>query len=90
MFFKKRVHTEEALVRFISARAFLVVMMICFFGFGMLGSVQAGSTIRLSDSLGAADPADFMTADLPDGAVVDITIDEAAPQIGRASCRVRV
>lgn len=79
MFFKKRENTDDILVRYISARAFLLVMMVCFFGFGILGSVQAGVAPQASDSLGAADPADFMAADLPDGVIVDITLDAPAP-----------
>jgi murein DD-endopeptidase MepM/ murein hydrolase activator NlpD len=79
MFFKKRVNTEEALVRFISARAFVVVILVWFFGFGILGSVQAGAVPQVPDSLGAADPADFMVANLVDGVVVDVTLDDPAP-----------
>jgi hypothetical protein len=56
MFFRKRVSTEEALVRYVGARTFLVVMSVWFFGFGILGSVQVGSAQQASDSLGAADP----------------------------------
>jgi len=79
MLCKKRTYTEEALVRCISTRAFLVVMLVWFFGFGILGSVQPGFVPQAADSLGAADPADFMVADLPEGGVVEIILDEPAP-----------
>jgi murein DD-endopeptidase MepM/ murein hydrolase activator NlpD len=79
MLFKRWRNTEEALVRYASARVFLLVTMVWVFGFGFAGSVQNGVAAQLSDSLGAADPADFVVADLPDGVVMDIAIDEPAP-----------
>jgi murein DD-endopeptidase MepM/ murein hydrolase activator NlpD len=79
MFFKKRVGTEEALVRYIGARTFLVVMLVWFFGFGILGSVQVGSAQQEADFLGAADPSDFVVPEQADGAVLDLALDEPAP-----------
>ena len=79
MFFRKKVGTEEALVRYIGIRSFLVVMLICLLGFGILGSVQVDSVQPASDSLGAADPADFVVPDPPDGVAIDLAFDEPAP-----------
>jgi murein DD-endopeptidase MepM/ murein hydrolase activator NlpD len=79
MLCKKRTHTEEALVRYISSRALLVVMMVWFFGFGILGSVQVAAVQQASESLGAADPADFAVPDLPGAVALDIPLDIPAP-----------
>lgn len=78
MFFKRWKKSEEALVRYASARVFLLGMMVWFFGFGFAGSVLDGMVPRVADSLGAADPSDFVVSDLPDGMRVEIILDQAA------------
>ena len=43
MVVKKRVGAEETLARYIGVPAFIIVMLVWFFGFGVLGSVGVGA-----------------------------------------------